>query len=251
MRTSPKALLRRARQGGRYGDFPQRDEPVRLADTKTAPSRGRGQEAGIFFLSPGGRRPAMRCYVCDGEASPVQSGICKCKTLWLHVACQQKLLDSVSKDGVCTVCRSRYTNVRSCRADACARAATRILLHACFVALHLGLVASFPRCDEASLRSVQLCLLRTDAASPHSEPLDAACTEPAAWIRGVRAVRAAVFAASLGMGLASHAIAHRLVSLPAPRLRCFSVVAAGTPAPGSASARGSGAGTWEWPGRSR
>lgn len=38
--------------------------------------------------------------------------VCACANLFLHLHCQQRLLETVSKDGRCTICRCRYTNIR-------------------------------------------------------------------------------------------------------------------------------------------
>lgn len=52
----------------------------------------------------------MECYICGDEVSnPLR--ICACSSQHLHLHCQRRLLETVSPDGRCTVCRQRYTNV--------------------------------------------------------------------------------------------------------------------------------------------
>lgn len=52
----------------------------------------------------------MECYICADEVcDPLR--ICACSSQYLHLQCQRRLLETVSPDGRCTVCRQRYTNV--------------------------------------------------------------------------------------------------------------------------------------------
>ena len=53
----------------------------------------------------------MECYVCCAEDGELSNGLCACTDRPLHMECQRKLLETVSKDGRCTVCKAVYRNV--------------------------------------------------------------------------------------------------------------------------------------------
>ena len=50
------------------------------------------------------------CFVCLSGEGKLLTGICACRTLAIHKACQQKLLRSKA-DAVCGVCKAPYRNV--------------------------------------------------------------------------------------------------------------------------------------------
>lgn len=52
----------------------------------------------------------MECYICT-EKVVDPTRICACTSQHLHVQCQRRLLQTVSQDGRCTICRQRYSNV--------------------------------------------------------------------------------------------------------------------------------------------
>lgn len=54
----------------------------------------------------------MECYVCTEPLKRKHVKVCGCEDLYLHSHCQQRLLETVSKDGRCTICRCPYTNIR-------------------------------------------------------------------------------------------------------------------------------------------
>ena len=53
---------------------------------------------------------AAECFVCLSGDGKLLAGICACRTLAIHRACQQKLLRSKA-DPVCGVCKTPYRNV--------------------------------------------------------------------------------------------------------------------------------------------
>lgn len=54
----------------------------------------------------------MECYVCTDPLKKRHVKVCSCENLYLHSHCQQRLLETVSKDGRCTICRCPYANIR-------------------------------------------------------------------------------------------------------------------------------------------
>ena len=57
-----------------------------------------------------GADAAAECFVCLSGEGKLLTGICACRTLAIHKACQQKLLRSKA-DAVCGVCKTCYRNV--------------------------------------------------------------------------------------------------------------------------------------------
>lgn len=53
----------------------------------------------------------IECYVC-ANASALVCDICYCKGRYIHTECQKKLIETLEKDGCCSVCREPYTNVQ-------------------------------------------------------------------------------------------------------------------------------------------
>lgn len=51
------------------------------------------------------------CFVCL-ESSPPLLNVCDCKTRYVHLGCQKRLLDVPSHEGgICPVCSKRYSNL--------------------------------------------------------------------------------------------------------------------------------------------
>lgn len=61
-------------------------------------------------MAGAGADAAAECFVCLSGEGKLLTGICACRTLAIHKACQQKLLRSKA-DAFCGVCKTRYRNV--------------------------------------------------------------------------------------------------------------------------------------------
>jgi hypothetical protein len=54
----------------------------------------------------------MECYICTETEGVVHANLCACTDRAMHLACQQRLLDTLPTDGRCSVCKRTYSNLR-------------------------------------------------------------------------------------------------------------------------------------------
>ena len=52
----------------------------------------------------------MECYVCTGGGN-VLTNVCLCTDRYIHEECQRKLISTIERDGKCSVCKQKYSNV--------------------------------------------------------------------------------------------------------------------------------------------
>jgi hypothetical protein len=52
------------------------------------------------------------CYICtDNTSEQLLKNICNCNDRSIHLSCQKTLVEKVDKQGNCSVCKERYTNI--------------------------------------------------------------------------------------------------------------------------------------------
>lgn len=85
----------------------------------------------------------MECYICAESDARVRSDLCACVGRGLHLDCQRRLLATVEHDGACTVCRTRYRNLRVSHHLSCTSVGVHVGIFVCYLLLTLGLTLSF------------------------------------------------------------------------------------------------------------
>lgn len=53
----------------------------------------------------------IECYVCADSTAPLLTGLCRCTERHIHAECQRRLVETLERDGRCSVCRQAYNNI--------------------------------------------------------------------------------------------------------------------------------------------